>query len=87
MKKIKLLFMLFASAFVIQAQTSIVVTGTIYDAQANTVANHPVIVIDSSSNTLVPPAVYNYITDANGVYSDSIVLNGQSGVLHFLTTG
>jgi PKD repeat protein len=85
MKKIKLLFMLFASAFVIQAQTSIVVTGTIYDAQANTVANHPVIVIDSSSNTLVPPAVYNYITDANGVYSDSIVLNGQSGVLHFLT--
>lgn len=50
----------------------------------NNVPNHPVTVIDSSTSGNSNVAVYNYVTDTNGTFSDVIATQGTTGTLYFI---
>ena len=85
MKRIKLLLILLASTLIMQAQTTYQISALVLTANyLNYVPNYPVMVIDSSSGTFGSVAVYNYVTDTSGTFSDSLTTQGSTGTLWFL---
>lgn len=85
MKK-ALLFLVFLFGTVAWSQPLYVgvVSGTVIDsASGNAIANHPVILMDSTSNAITQ--TYTLYTDSLGFFMDSVGLMGQSGTL-FIST-
>lgn len=71
--------------FVAHAQNSKVISGMVLNKNYQMfVPNYPVTVIDSSTTGGV--AVYNYQTNANGRFTDTITTQGQTGQLWFTTS-
>jgi len=82
MKKTYILILLSLLGIGLQAQNSRVISGMVMNKNYQMVVpNYPVTVIDSSSNGGV--AVYSYQTNANGMFTDTITTQGESGQLWF----
>ena len=86
MKKVKLLFILLASTIILQAQnpTYQISAMVLTNNYQNFVPNYPVIVIDSASGAFGGVAIYNYVTDSSGQFTDSLTVQGPAGVLLFM---
>jgi hypothetical protein len=76
---------LFLVSLTAHAQSSRVISGLVMNKNYQMlVPNYPVTVIDSSTSGGV--AVYNYLTNASGRFTDTITTQGQTGQLWFTTS-
>jgi len=85
MKTLKLFTFLILTSFFASAQGTYIQFGaTVLDANGMPVANHPVTVMDSTSN-LMPGLIATYLTNSAGQFSDS-VYTGVAGTMFMFTT-
>lgn len=85
MKNFYATIILFLVSVTAYAQSSRVISGLVMNKNYQMfVPNYPVTVIDSSTSGGV--AVYNYLTNASGRFTDTITTQGQTGQLWFTTS-
>ena len=85
MKRFNLLFILLFGAMALSAQQTFIISALVLNNNYQVpAANYPVIVIDSASGANPVISVYNYTTNANGTFSDTVVAGGISGKFWFL---
>jgi hypothetical protein len=81
MKRIILIAMTFLVVSQIQAQSQKVISGLVTKGSYEPVPNYPITVIDSSSSPSQSVAVYNYVTNSQGRFTDTIITQGSIGRL------
>lgn len=83
MKKVTLFILMIFAALATHAQLTFQISGLVLtNNYQNVVPNHPVYVVDSASGAAV--IIYNYTTDANGTFTDTITAMGATGTLWFM---